>query len=86
MSHPFIECLIGGEQRELLDQMFVWTTNALENRLQYYQRYYNEYWYRPVGLELLQSILASTTSLISGPPDGTTIVAGDFNYRKQPEF
>ncbi len=43
MSHPFVERLIGSIRRELLDQILFWTATDLENKLQNYQRYYNEY-------------------------------------------
>jgi len=43
MSHPFVERLIGSIRRELLDQTFFWTATDLENKLQDYQCYYNEY-------------------------------------------
>ena len=43
MSHPFVERLIGSVRRELLDQTLFWTKSDLENKLQNYQRYYNEY-------------------------------------------
>ena len=43
MSHPFVERLIGSVRRELLDQTLFWTASDLENKLQNYQRYYNEY-------------------------------------------
>lgn len=42
MSHPFVERLIGSIRRELLDQTLFWTATDLENKLQDYQRYYNE--------------------------------------------
>ena len=41
-SHPFVERLIGSVRRELLDQTFFWTATDLENKLRYYQAYYNE--------------------------------------------
>jgi transposase InsO family protein len=41
MSHPFVERLIGSIRRELLDQTLFWTGTDLENKLQDYQRYYN---------------------------------------------
>ena len=43
MSHPFVERLIGRVRRELLDQTFFWTATDLENKLQQYRGYYNEY-------------------------------------------
>ena len=43
MSHQFVERLIGSVRRELLDQTLFWTKSDLENKLQNYQRYYNEY-------------------------------------------
>ncbi len=43
MSHPFVERLIGGIRRELLDQTLFWTANDLKNKLQNYQAYYNEH-------------------------------------------
>jgi transposase InsO family protein len=43
MSHPFVERLIGSVRRELLDQSLFWSASDLENKLQNYQRYYNEY-------------------------------------------
>jgi transposase InsO family protein len=42
MSHPFVERLIGSVRRELLDHTFFWTVTDLENKLQAYQRYFNE--------------------------------------------
>ena len=41
MSHPFVERLIGGVRRELLDQTLFWIATDLENKLRDYQRYYN---------------------------------------------
>ena len=43
MSHPFVERLIGSVRRELMDHTLFWTKSDLENKLQNYQRYYNEY-------------------------------------------
>ena len=43
MSHPFVERLIGSVRREMLDRTFFWTATDLENKLQDYQRYYNEH-------------------------------------------
>jgi len=43
MSHSFVERLIGSVRRELLDQTLFWTASDLENKLQNYQRYYNEH-------------------------------------------
>jgi len=43
ISHPFVERLIGSIRRELLNQALFWTASDLENKLQNYQRYYNEY-------------------------------------------
>jgi hypothetical protein len=43
MSHPFVERLIGRVRRELLDHTLFWTETDLENKLQDYQCYYNEY-------------------------------------------
>ncbi len=42
-SHPFVERLIGGVRRELLDQTFFWTATDLENKLRDYQDHYNEH-------------------------------------------
>ena len=42
VSHPFVERLIGGIQRELLDQTLFWTATDLENKLRNYQHYFNE--------------------------------------------
>jgi hypothetical protein len=42
ISHPFVERLIGGVRRELLDHTFFWTATDLENKLREYQCYYNE--------------------------------------------
>ncbi|MCX7119016.1 MAG: integrase core domain-containing protein [Gammaproteobacteria bacterium] len=41
-SHPFVERLIGTIRRELLDNMFFWHTTDLQNKLNLFQRYYNE--------------------------------------------
>ena len=43
MSHPFVVRLIGSVRRELMDHTLLWTKSDLENKLQNYQRYYNEY-------------------------------------------
>ena len=43
MSHSFVERLIGSVRREVLDQTLFWTATDLDNKLQNYQRYYNEY-------------------------------------------
>ena len=43
MSHPFVERLIRSVRRELLDHTLFWTVTDLENKLQDYRRYYNEY-------------------------------------------
>ena len=43
MPHPFVERLIGSIRRELLDHTFFWTATDLENKLRYYQNYYNEH-------------------------------------------
>ena len=42
ISHPFIERLIGTIRRELLDQTLIWNAHDLQNKLESYQRYYNE--------------------------------------------
>ncbi len=42
ISHPFVERPIGSIRRELLDQTLFWTANNLENKLNYFQKYYNE--------------------------------------------
>jgi hypothetical protein len=42
MSHPVVERPIGSVRREMLDLTFFWTVADLENKLQAYQRYYNE--------------------------------------------
>jgi transposase InsO family protein len=41
-SHPFVERLIGSIRRELLDKIFFWTATDLQNKLELFQRYYNE--------------------------------------------
>ena len=41
-SHPFIERLIGTVRRELLDKTLFWNANDLQNKLNSFQRYYNE--------------------------------------------
>ena len=38
-----VERLIGSVRREMLDRTFFWTATDLENKLQDYQRYYNEH-------------------------------------------
>jgi putative transposase len=43
MSHPFVERVIGSIRREPLDQTLFWTASDLENKLNDYQRYYNEH-------------------------------------------
>lgn len=43
MSHPFVERLIGCVSRGLLDQTFFWTVADPENKLRYYQTFYNEH-------------------------------------------
>ena len=40
-SHPFIERLIGTIRRELLDRILFWNVNDLQNKLDEFQRYYN---------------------------------------------
>ena len=42
VSHPFVERLIGGIRRELLDQTLFWTATDLDNKLRDCQAYYNE--------------------------------------------
>lgn len=41
-SHPFIERFIGTVRRELLDQTLFWNAHDLQNKLNLFQRYYNE--------------------------------------------
>ena len=41
-SHPFIERCIGTVRRELLDHTLFWNTDDLQNKLESFQRYYNE--------------------------------------------
>jgi hypothetical protein len=41
ISHPFVERLIGSLRRELLDQVFFWSTVDLERKLQSFQLYFN---------------------------------------------
>ena len=42
MSHPFIERCIGTVRRELLDKILFWNSNDLQNKLESFQKYYNE--------------------------------------------
>ncbi|MFI4918579.1 MAG: integrase core domain-containing protein [Legionellales bacterium] len=41
-SHPFIERFIGTVRCELLNQTLFWNANDLQNKLNLFQRYYNE--------------------------------------------
>jgi len=41
-SHPFVERLIGTVRRELLDKTFFWNQYDLQNKLNLFQRYYND--------------------------------------------
>ncbi len=41
-SHPFVERLIGSVKQELLDRTLFWNENDLKNKLESFQRYYNE--------------------------------------------
>ena len=41
-SHPFVERVIGTVRRELLDKTFFWNANDLQNKLNQFQRYYND--------------------------------------------
>ncbi len=43
ISHPFVERIIGSIRRELLDQVFFWTSMDLERKLLDYQHYYNQH-------------------------------------------
>lgn len=42
ISHPFVERLIGSVRRELLDKTLFWNSNDLQNKLNEFQRYFNE--------------------------------------------
>ena len=42
VSHPFVERLIGSIRRELLDRTFFWNERDLQNKLEAFQKYYNE--------------------------------------------
>lgn len=41
-SHPFVERLIEGARRELLDQTLSWTSTDLESKPREYRRYFKE--------------------------------------------
>ncbi len=41
LSHPFVERLIGTIRREYLDQTLFWTAADLENKLRFFQDYFN---------------------------------------------
>ena len=43
VSHPFIERLIGTIRREYLDRMFFWNTVDLEQKLEDFKGYYNQF-------------------------------------------
>lgn len=42
MSHPFIERLIGTVRREFLNRTLFWNERDLQNKLELFQRYYND--------------------------------------------
>ena len=42
ISHPFVERLIGTIRREFLDKTFFWNQHDLQNKLESFQRYYND--------------------------------------------
>src|SRR5437867_9612120 len=41
LSHPFVERLIESIRREYLDQTLFWTAVDLENKLRFFQHYFN---------------------------------------------
>ena len=43
LSHPFIERLIGTIRRECLDKLFFWNQRDLENKLNEFKNYYNNF-------------------------------------------
>ena len=43
LSHPFVERLIGSLRRELMDQVFFWTSTDLQRKLSDYQTYFNRH-------------------------------------------
>ncbi len=43
ISHPYIERLIGTVRRECLDQMLFWNETDLQNKLDDFTDYYNNY-------------------------------------------
>lgn len=43
VSHPFIERLIGTVRREYLDRMFFWNRVDLEQKLEQFKNYYNQF-------------------------------------------
>lgn len=43
ISHPFVERLIGSVRRELLDNIFFWTSTDLNGKLRDYQNYFNRH-------------------------------------------
>jgi len=74
ISHPFVEKLIGSIRREHLDRLLFWNERDLQNKLNQYQKYYNDY-------RAHSSLNAKTPAVMDGAPKNI-ISINHFDWEK----
>jgi putative transposase len=74
VSHPFVERLIGTIRREFLDQVLIWNTVDLTQKLEEFRNYYNDH-------RVHQSLNGSTPGERFGQPPPSPAVLARYVWR-----
>lgn len=74
MSHPFVERLIGTLRREYLDRMFFWNRRDLEQKLDNFKGYYNQF-------RVHQSLQGATPQEQAGSPTAEPACLEHYSWR-----